>query len=109
MYKFNTQKNFVYIYQLLQKLLSQTIWIGSAVSVFWQFQKIWVIHWADLFVIPRSPAALFGEKVENYLLVLVEALGVHKPALVAVGAVAGHLHHVAPVQDLGAEAGHLLW
>ena len=62
----------------------------------------------DLFVIPRSPAALFGEEVEDDLLVLVEALGVHEPALVAVRAVAGHLHHVAPVHNLGAEAGHLL-
>ena len=62
----------------------------------------------DLFVIPRSPATLFGEEVEDDLLVLVEALGVHEPALVAVRAVAGHLHHVAPVHDLGAEAGHLL-
>ena len=46
--------------------------------------------------------------MEDDLLVLVEALGVHEPALVAVRAVAVHLHHVAPVHDLGAEAGHLL-
>ena len=45
--------------------------------------------------------------MEDDLLVLVETLGVHEPALVAVRAVAGHLDHVAPVLDLLAEAGHL--
>ena len=62
----------------------------------------------NLFVIPRSPASLFGEEVEDDLLVLVEALGVHKPALVAVRAVAGHLDHIAPVHNLGVEASDFL-
>ena len=60
----------------------------------------------DLFVIPRSPASLLTEEVEDDLLVLVEALCVHEPTLVAVGAVADHLHHVAPVHDLAAFAGY---
>ena len=60
----------------------------------------------DLFVIPRSPAALFGEEVKDDLLVLVETLGGHAAALVAVRAVADHLHHVAPVHDLAAFAGY---
>ena len=62
----------------------------------------------NLFVIPSSPSSLFAEEVEDDLLVLVEALCVHEPALVTVGAVADHLHHVAPVQDLAAFAGHFL-
>ena len=62
----------------------------------------------NLFVIPSSPSSLFAEEVEDDLLVLVEALCVHEPALVTVGAVADHLHHVAPVHDLAAFAGHFL-
>ena len=62
----------------------------------------------DLFVIPSSPSSLFAQEVEDDLLILVEALCVHEPALVTVGAVADYLHHVAIVHDLAAFAGHFL-
>ena len=62
-----------------------------------------------LFVIPRPAASLFGKEEQDLSLELVEAVSVHEAALVAVGAVADHLHRLAPIRDLRAQASHLLW
>ena len=63
-------------------------------------------YFVYLFFIPRPAPPLFGEKLWNQSLELVEALGVHEPGLVAVGAVADHLLHPAPVHDLRLQTGN---